>query len=102
MGRKCLHSSVVRKILSLITSGVYKDGYRLPSERKLCDVFDVSRGTVRAALADLVKAGIIKVKHGSGAYVQCNVKLKSSSMENFYESKLSEKDEYIVMEEAVR
>jgi len=42
----------------------------LPAERKLCERFHVSRGTIRQALGDMEQLGILKVKIGSGAYVQ--------------------------------
>ena len=70
MNKELLHTKVVREIISLVASGAYKDGQRLPAERKLCEQFAVSRGTVRQGLGDLAKLGIIVIKHGSGAYVQ--------------------------------
>ena len=74
-----LHTKAVREILSLIASGIYKSGQRLPAERKLCDRFGISRGTLRKALADLEKMGAIKVRPQSGAYVQKFSQKKISS-----------------------
>lgn len=54
----------------MIASGQFSDGDRLPAERRLCEQFGVSRGTLREALADLEKMGAIHIKPGSGAYVQ--------------------------------
>src|SRR3990172_3537578 len=70
MDKEFLHIKIIREIISLIASGTYEDGKRLPSERQLCEKFAVSRGTIRQALADLEKLGAIKVKAGSGAYVK--------------------------------
>ena len=36
----------------------------LPSERRLCELFEVSRPTVRTALRQLAKEGIISIQHG--------------------------------------
>ena len=63
-------TKAVREILSLIASGVYQAGQRLPAERKLCEQFGISRGTLRLAFSDLEKMGVIKIKPQSGAYVQ--------------------------------
>ncbi|MGD0784995.1 MAG: FadR/GntR family transcriptional regulator [Sedimentisphaerales bacterium] len=70
MNKELLHTKLVRELIALISSGTYGDGARLPAERKLCEQFNVSRGTVRLALYDLEKLGILKIKAGSGAYVQ--------------------------------
>jgi len=44
-------------------------GGRLPTEHELCVRFDASRGTIRRALAQLAKEGLIEVRQGSGAFV---------------------------------
>ena len=38
----------------------------LPAERKLCAMFQVSRNTLRAALARLQREGLIRAEHGAG------------------------------------
>src|SRR5437868_8696995 len=44
-------------------------GARIPSERRLTQELGVSRLTVRAALAELVRDGYLDRRHGSGTYV---------------------------------
>ncbi len=46
----------------------YKANQRIPSETELMEQFDVSRNTVRQALAELVEEGIIYKKHRSGTF----------------------------------
>jgi GntR family transcriptional repressor for pyruvate dehydrogenase complex len=70
MNKELLHTKLVRELIALIASGSFGDGARLPAERKLCRQYNLSRGTVRQAFYDLEKLGIIKIKAGSGAYVQ--------------------------------
>lgn len=70
MDKDLLHIKVVREILSQISLGVYKHGHRLPAERKLCEDFGVSRGTLRLALSDLEKMEVVQIKPQSGVYVQ--------------------------------
>jgi GntR family transcriptional regulator len=45
---------------------------RLPSEAELSAQYDVSRVTIRQALAELEKDGIIKKQRGKGAFVSAN------------------------------
>lgn len=47
-----------------------RPGARLPSERELCERFDVSRLTVRRALTDLINAGVVFTQPGKGTYIQ--------------------------------
>lgn len=44
-------------------------GARLPSEAELAERFGVHRLTVRQALAELARAGVIRTVHGRGSYV---------------------------------
>lgn len=46
----------------------YNAGQKLPSENELISRFDVSRNTVRQALAELVNEGFVYKKHGSGSF----------------------------------
>lgn len=69
MNKELLHRKVIREIVSLIASGEFPQAQRLPAERKLCERFIVSRGTLRLALADLEKLGVVSIKRGSGVYV---------------------------------
>ncbi|WP_182046653.1 GntR family transcriptional regulator [Curtobacterium sp. ME26] len=52
-----------------IASGRYRAGERLPGEHDLAERFAVSRGTVRAALADLADDEYIATRGGIGSVV---------------------------------
>ncbi|MDN5347545.1 MAG: GntR family transcriptional regulator, N-acetylglucosamine utilization regulator [Clostridia bacterium] len=52
-----------------IEGGVWKPGDCLPPERELCEKYDVSRATVRQALADLVREGLLVRQQGRGTFV---------------------------------
>ncbi|WP_240945665.1 GntR family transcriptional regulator [Rhodococcus sp. HNM0569] len=47
----------------------YEVGDRLPSESELTRQFDVSRITVRRAIANLAARGLVDVRHGTGTFV---------------------------------
>ncbi len=70
MNKEFLAIKVVREVISLISTGIYAPGKKLPAERKLCETLGVSRGTLRQGLADLESLGVIKIMSRSGAYVK--------------------------------
>ena len=64
-----LYISVLNKMLSLIDSGEFPAGGRLPPERELAERFNVSRPTIREAIIALEVLDRVRVKTGSGIYV---------------------------------
>lgn len=72
-----LYQQISNDIQAKIASGEYKEGQMLPSEAKFCDIYHVSRVTVRAAIADLAEKEIVVKKHGKGTFVT-KKKLESS------------------------
>jgi GntR family transcriptional regulator len=52
-----------------ILDGTYAVGDLLPTENELCTEFGVSRYTVREALRQLINAGLVKRRQGSGTQV---------------------------------
>lgn len=70
MSESRLYQSIAAKILSLIESGEFPTGSRLPGERDLAERFGVSRVTIREAEIALEAQGWIAIKTGSGVYVR--------------------------------
>lgn len=61
----------LRDILAAqIAGGSLEPGDALPSERQLCEDFDLSRTTVREALRELTQSGLISTVPGRGAFVK--------------------------------
>ncbi len=52
-----------------IESGQWGPGQQLPPEAELCQEFNLSRGTVRQALGDLVRDGLLHRRRGKGSFV---------------------------------
>ncbi len=69
MASQPLHSQITSQAEALIASGQWQEGDRLPPERELCQRFDVSRSTLRQALAELQDRGLITRQQGRGTYV---------------------------------
>ena len=59
-----------------ISAGEVTPGEKLPSERELCETYDVDRGVVRRALALLQAWGLIVTEHGRGAFVRIHPALR--------------------------
>ncbi|HVW57366.1 MAG TPA: GntR family transcriptional regulator [Rhizobiaceae bacterium] len=64
-----LYLALKRNIEQAIADGVLNPGEALPSERDIAAMADVSRVTVRKAVQDLVEAGLLVQRHGSGTFV---------------------------------
>lgn len=64
-----LSQSVVRQIELLILRGILRPGERLPSERELAERMDVSRPSLREAIADLQDRGLLATRPNAGVYV---------------------------------
>src|SRR5690348_8591570 len=52
-----------------IDEGSLPPGARLPTEAELSQQFSVNRHTVRRALAELSRGGMVRVEQGRGAFV---------------------------------
>lgn len=68
-----LYQSVAERLKKRIARGSYKPGDRLPGERELAEELNVSRVTIREAQIALQAMGHIRIKAGSGAYVNKDV-----------------------------
>ena len=63
------YQKVIEWITENIDSGVLRPGERIPSENELCDRFDLSRQTIRHAIAQRAEDGLLESRRGSGTYV---------------------------------
>lgn len=64
-----LRELFVEQLEHMILSGRLKNGEKLPSERQLAEMMQVSRAVVNGGLADLEKNGFVVIKPRSGCYV---------------------------------
>lgn len=73
-----------------VISGDWPKGYRIPTEKELAELFDVSTITVKRAVLDLVREGLLYRQRGKGTFVTSKVEtdiqglvtLKSGENEN--------------------
>ena len=64
-----LHVDISEQIHQQIIDGEYLPGDKLPSERELIEQWQVSRITIRRAIANLVQQGLVSTHQGKGAFV---------------------------------
>jgi GntR family transcriptional regulator len=71
-----------------IDSGRFSASQVLPGERALCELLDVSRMTLRRAIAQLVSEGLLFRRHGAGTFIRratARVDQPSSRLTSFTE-----------------
>lgn len=61
---------MLERIQALLGAGTLKPGDKLPSERRLCDLFGATRGYVRKALQRLEYYGLVKTLPQKGSVVE--------------------------------
>ncbi|MCD2501786.1 GntR family transcriptional regulator [Clostridium sp. NSJ-145] len=75
-----LKNDLVKKI----AQGLWKPGECIASERELCEIYGVSRMTIRQAIGELVQEGVLTRLKGKGTFV-CEQTVKQQDMMSFTE-----------------
>lgn len=65
-----LYKDIAGMLMKDLSAGKYTVGAKLPAERELSAIYEVSRPVVREAIIALEVQGLIEVRIGSGAYVK--------------------------------
>ena len=64
-----LYYQLLKQFEEKLNCGAWKKGSAMPSERELCELYRVSRITVRNAVEELVKQGKVEKIQGKGTFV---------------------------------
>lgn len=80
-----IYIEVAKKLEDDIKEGVYKIKERLPSERDLAVIFNISRMTVRQAITLLEEKKIVYRERGSGTFVQA-LSFQQNNVKSFTET----------------
>jgi len=64
-----LYSQLKNIIIEKIEKGEYPSGSKIPSEQELCELYDISRPTVRQAISELTSSGYLYKEKGKGTFV---------------------------------
>lgn len=65
-----LYMVIAETLIGDLSSGKYPVGAKLPAERELAAMYEVSRPVIREAIIALEVRGLVEVKVGSGVYVR--------------------------------
>lgn len=74
------YKELFHKLRSDILSGAFDASDRFPSEGQLMRKFAVSRNTIRAALEELKRNGMIETRNGSGTYLSIAARQASGAI----------------------
>ena len=69
---------VKSQLESQITGGAYQEDEIIPSESELMKTFGVSRFTIRQAIKELVRDGLLRTEQGKGTFVCQNSRSKTA------------------------
>lgn len=69
LDRRPIYRQVADEIKGLIARGELSEGMALPPVRQVAADLGVNLNTIAAAYRELQKQGLLKVRHGSGAFV---------------------------------
>ena len=83
-----LHSIIKKKI----EGGEWPIGTQIPTEEDLCQMFSVSRATVRTAVLELVREGYLKRQQGKGTFIYKSSVSDGISMMTSFKELLFEED----------
>lgn len=68
-----LYHQLETELIDLINRGELKENDKLPSERELCEQYNVSRTTARQAIGELERKEYVYKVHGKGTFVSPKV-----------------------------
>jgi DNA-binding FadR family transcriptional regulator len=87
---RTLSAQVAEQVVTLITSGAWPVGTRIPPENALVGRLGVSRNTVREALRSLVHSGMLEARPGDGTYVRTPSELEAPLVRRARRARLEE------------
>lgn len=77
--KKYTYAVLIERIGAMIRNGELRPGDRLPPERRLAEMFGVSRSSLRQAFQVLAERGIIESRQGNGTYLLTAIEMPSAT-----------------------
>ncbi|UFJ40867.1 PLP-dependent aminotransferase family protein [Brevibacillus humidisoli] len=73
-----LYKQISQQTEQMVHEGKLKPGVRLPSERKMAEILQVSRMTITLAYEDMKARGILRSQQGSGTFIMRGPRIERS------------------------
>ena len=67
--KSAISEDIIARLLTMIKEGELQPGAKLPSERELTEMMQISRPSLREALRALAIMNVIEIRQGDGTYV---------------------------------
>lgn len=77
---KSNHQYIVDELKKMVLTGALKVGDKLPPERELAELYQVSRTSIREALKSLEALGLLEIHQGDGNYITNNLEEKNTDL----------------------
>ncbi|MBU5443229.1 FadR/GntR family transcriptional regulator [Paenibacillus sp. MSJ-34] len=88
--RSSLAKQVSSQLESLIESGQWPVGTKIPAEPELVEQLGVSRNTIREAVQALIHAGMLEARQGDGTYVRASNHFEASVLRRLRGSSIAD------------
>ncbi len=92
---------VEEKLREYLQEDSVKVGDKLPTERELCEVLNVGRGTVREAIRVLQAKGLVDLQAGRGAFVARKSETANEDLANWFRTNEVEVRDLIEIRNAI-
>lgn len=99
--KKSASQLVLENLCSYILDDAVKIGDRFPSEKDLCAMLGVGRGTVREAVKILISQGFLEIKPGLGTFIKGKTPIQTDSLSDWFATNEVELQDLIVIRSAL-
>lgn len=98
-----LYSQLKNIIISKIEEGIYTPDSKIPSEQEFCELYNISRPTVRQAISELTNNGYLYKEKGRGTFVSkpkasIDVKTYTGFTDSILDNELTDEREMLCIE----
>lgn len=82
--KKSATQLVIENLRALVVGDNFRVGDKFPTEKNLCSLLGVGRGTVREAIKVLVSQGYLEIRPGLGTFIKSKTETQSESLSSWF------------------
>lgn len=95
--KKSATQLALENLRSYVMNDSVQVGDRFPTEKDLCAMLGVGRGTVREAVKVLISQGFLEIKPGLGTFIRSKTPIQTDSLSNWFLNNEVELQDLIVV-----